>query len=314
MLSILFRSNVVHYKIKALKTYFINHEINAVLAEYGQTGAMVCRVCKQMKLPLTVHFHGFDAYRRDVLEKFSKKYKDLFIYADAIIVVSKDMYNQLIQLGAPVNKLHLNPYGVDVELFQQTQPHKNLPVFIAVGRFVEKKAPHLTIEAFKKVITKVPQAKLIMVGDGPLLKNCADLVNSYHLNESVTLTGPLPHFELMKKMKEARAFVQHSVRPENNDSEGTPVAILEACSSGLPIISTRHAGIIDAVEQNVTGFLVEEGDSNQMSNYMIDLALDPDLASTMGKAGRNKMLKEYNMEHQIDSLWKIIENTIRVKQ
>ena len=90
--------------------------------------------------------------------------------------------------------------------------------------------------------------------------------------------------------------------PENNDSEGTPTSILEAASTGLPIVSTRHAGIKDAVEHGVTGFLVEEGDYESMADFISILLKDASLAAQMGEQGRIKMQNEYTMEIQTQKL------------
>lgn len=72
----------------------------------------------------------------------------------------------------------------------------------------------------------------------------------------------------------------------NCDSEGTPVAILEACASGLPVVATRHAGIKDVILHGETGFLIEEGDVHGVAEYMVQLLEDPELAERLGRSGR----------------------------
>jgi glycosyltransferase involved in cell wall biosynthesis len=108
-------------------------------------------------------------------------------------------------------------------------------------------------------------------------------------------------------MQQARAFVQHSITTHDGDSEGTPVAILEAGASGLPVVSTRHAGIQDAVIHEKTGLLVAEGDIHAMAEHMTRLAKDPQLAADLGKAGRDWVSSEYSMDKNITRLWSIIE-------
>ena len=71
----------------------------------------------------------------------------------------------------------------------------------------------------------------------------------------------------------------------NGDSEGTPVAILEAAAAGLPVISTLHAGIPDVIEDGKNGFIVEEHDVDGMARCMIEILESPDEARRMGKAG-----------------------------
>ena len=124
------------------------------------------------------------------------------------------------------------------------------------------------------------------------------------------LLGRCPHSEVGALMQQARAFVQHSVRALSGDSEGTPVAVIEAGASGLPVVATRHAGIPDVIIEGETGFLVDEGDVAGMAAYMIQLARGPALAAGMGQAGRKRIEEHFSMEKSIGNLWKIIESVI----
>jgi glycosyltransferase involved in cell wall biosynthesis len=130
---------------------------------------------------------------------------------------------------------------------------------------------------------------------------------SLGLSSAVELQGVRSQAEVATVMRQARAFVQHSITTHDGDSEGTPVAVLEAGASGLPVVSTRHAGIKDAVIHQKTGLLVEEGDIHTMAEHMIRLAKDPQLAASLGKAGREWVSSEYSMDKSINRLWSIIE-------
>jgi glycosyltransferase involved in cell wall biosynthesis len=111
-------------------------------------------------------------------------------------------------------------------------------------------------------------------------------------------------------MRQARAFVQHSVQTSYGDSEGTPVGILEGGAAGLPVVATRHAGIQDVIIDGETGLLVDEGDVDSMAESMIRLGENPVLAAELGKAARKRICAEFSMEKSIDNLWGIIETTI----
>ncbi|MFN8343733.1 MAG: glycosyltransferase [Spirosomataceae bacterium] len=82
---------------------------------------------------------------------------------------------------------------------------------------------------------------------------------------------------------------------------------MEASAAGLPIVSTRHAGIKEAVDHERTGFLVEEGDYLKMADYISDLLDKPALAQTLGEQARFKMAKEYEMQFRIDKLKEILQ-------
>jgi len=295
----------------AFKRFLLGSKAVIVLAEYGVIGVAVMDVCRKVGVPLIVYFRGFDAYNQFVLQKEGRHYPKLFMIAAAIVVVSRDMEQQLYRLGAPKEKIYYNPSGVDISLFQDADPSKAPPNFIAVGRFTEKKAPNLTLLAFKRVLEAIPEARLVMIGDGPLLETCKQLSISEGIGHAVEFLGARAHFEVAEKMRAARAFVQHSVRAENGDSEGTPNSVLEAGASGLPVVATRHAGIKDAVIDGKTGLLVDEGDVEGMAERMIMLAQDPLLAQKMGTEARKRICSEYSMEKSIGKLWEIIQNVIK---
>lgn len=285
----------------------------AVLAEYGTTGALIMDACQQLGLPLIVHFHGYDASDRRVLDRYKTSYATLWEKAEAIIAVSHEMCERLISMGADQRKIFYNPYGVDCAKFSGANPRSSSPTLLHVGRFVEKKAPHLTLRAFALAQKVYPHAHLRMIGDGPLLKECRKLAHELGIAHAVAFLGYQPPAIVQAEMRRARAFVQHSVRARSGDSEGTPVAILEASASGLPTISTRHAGIPEIVVEGQTGYLVDEGDVNMMAAHMVRLLEDPDLAQTLGQAARRRALEHFPIERSIERLRGIISDCIEKK-
>jgi len=299
-----------HFHKMAILRFLKVNQVNAVLAEYGPTGVAMMDICQDAGIPLITHFHGFDAFDRRILDNVGQRYPELFGVTAALIVVSHDMERQLLALGAPKEKLYCNPYGVDTSLFNGADPGSAPPLFVAVGRFVDKKAPHLTLLAFKKVADECPEARLIMIGDGPLWEASKQIAKALDLKERVEFWGPRPHCKVAMVMRKARAFVQHSVQTSYGDSEGTPVAVLEASASGLPIVSTRHGGIRDVVLEGETGFLVNEGDIEGMADRMLLLAKDPKLAAKMGRAARERICSKFSMERSIGRLWEIIQKVI----
>ena len=289
-----------------LMNFFRRNKIDVVLAEYGHIGAAVFKACRKFKLPLVVHFHGSDAYTHELIHRYREKYKEMFVYSSAVIAVSRHMTEQLIRLGAPREKVFYSPYGVDTDKFQQGGRLTAPTQVIAVGRFVEKKAPYLTILAFRKVLRRLPEAKLIMVGSGILHDVCHRLIESLHIEDRVELKGIRSHNEVAELMRQSRVFVQHSLVPASGDCEGTPVAILEAAASGLPVVSTRHAGITDAVLHGKTGFLVDEGDIDAMAEYIYRLLSNAELASQMGNNARAYVRENFN-ESNLEKLRRILE-------
>ncbi len=295
---------------RAVKKFLVNNGVNLVLAEYGHTGVAMMEVCRQANIPLVVHFHGHDAYREKILNSAGKSYPDLFKFASALIVVSQDMRDQLIKLGASKNKIIVNPYGVDISQFRGADPEKAAPIVVTVGRFVDKKAPHLTLLAFREVLMIYPEARLIMIGDGPLFEACTQLAKSLCISHAVEFRGSRSHAEVAEVLRQSRVFAQHSIQTSDGDSEGTPVAVIEASATGLPVVATRHAGIKDVVIDGETGILIEEGDIDGMGQAMSQLLENPLLSARYGKKGRERVIREYSMSKSINHLWKTIETCI----
>lgn len=285
-------------------------EVRVVLAEYGPIAVALMSACAEAHVPLVAHFHGRDAYASDVLDGPGRLYRGLFAQASAVVAVSRAMESQLVRLGAPANKVRYNPYGVDLSQFVPGRPEVNAVLFLAVGRFVDKKAPDLTLQAFRRVLDVVPDARLEMVGDGPLLETCQRLAKVLGIVREVSFAGVLAHQDVALRMQSARAFVQHSIAAASGDAEGTPVAVLEAQASGLPVVSTRHAGIPDVVVDRETGFLVDEEDVVSMADAMVRLAQDPKLAASMGRAGRQRIAAEFSMDKSINGLWDLLQSAM----
>ncbi len=290
--------------IKSLR----ENKVEVVLAEYGLAGVEVMHVCQKMNLPLVVHFHGFDAYRNDVLSNQGKLYPELFQIASSIVVVSIDMKEQLLRLGCSNEKLKLIPYGVDVELFYKATIKVDPISFLACGRFVPKKAPLNTIKAFKMVTEEIPEAKLTFIGEGELLDDAVRLSKELGIEEQIDFKGVLSPNDVASEMKKHAIFLQHSIKTEQNDSEGTPLSILEAAASEMGIVATKHGGIVDVLEDGKSGFLVDENDIQSMSQKMIELARDSQLRTQFGKSAREKVVHEYDKSTYLNKLSNCIEN------
>lgn len=285
---------------RRVMAFFATHRPAALLVEYGPTGVLFVDPCRAAGVPLFVHFHGYDASAFLRIRRWVKRYRLVFQSAAGIIAPSRFLAEKLVEIGCPRDKVHVSPCGVDASRFAATsrQPGR----LVAVGRLVEKKAPHLTIEAFARIAGRFPEARLDMVGAGPLEHRCRDLVAEHGLEERVRLYGAQDHETVVRLMREAAIFVQHSVTAANGDTEGMPIAILEAMASALPVVSTRHSGIPEAVEHNVTGLLVEERDIDGMAAAMAELLDDPTRAAAMGVAGRARVLAHFTEDQTTERL------------
>lgn len=302
-----------HYFSNAvLGKYLTANRIDIVLANFGMSAVHMLPVCRQKHIPLVPHFHGFDATHRKMISQYAARYKTLFAEAPAIIAVSHVMKEKLVALHAPENKVKVIPYGIDLSAFKPPAHKQDKEfTFLAVGRFTPKKAPLNTLKAFMQAGNHFPDAKLVMVGgkDG-LFKECEKFVADNQLGSKVTFTGVLTSGEIAAYMQQANVFVQHSVTAANGDMEGTPLSILEASASGLPVISTLHGGIMEAVIHGRTGLLSAENDIRGMAENMMQLAGAPLLAKEMGIAARKHTEENYDLEKQSFKLFTTLKQAV----
>ena len=141
-----------------------------------------------------------------------------------------------------------------------------------------------------------------MVVEGPLLAEAKALVEQLDLGERILFLGVRSQVEVAGLMRQARVFVQHSLVAWDGDSEGNPVAVMEAQLSGLPVVATRHAGIPEVVIDGQTGLLVEEGDVKGMAAAIERLLQDPALSAQLGDAGRCHVEEGFTLQKHLADL------------
>jgi colanic acid/amylovoran biosynthesis glycosyltransferase len=278
----------------AVVDFFRENRVTHILCEFGCIGGAVVELNHRiLHLPMYVHFHGQDASEYLKKTEIVAYYRWMSNHVDGIITVSKPMAARLIEISIPEHKIKLIHSGVDCITGEKANPELSPCRFISVSRLVGKKGIHFVLNAFEKAKKAIPGLTLDLIGDGPLRADIEQFIADHNLLDSVKLHGNQPHGFVLEMLRKSSVLVQHSiVDPETGNREGLPISILEAASLGLPIISTFHEGIPEAVAHEVTGFLVKEGDWERMADYMIELAGDGKVRKKMGTAGRKKILND----------------------
>ncbi len=272
--------------------------VDLVFAEYGPTANAIYPVMKRLKIPLVVHFHGFDVYHSSTLKNHGVHYPQLFSIVSFVIAVSKEMQSDLIDMGMPGDKILYSPCGCQLDVMEPAESQERRG-FLAVGTLVNKKSPINLLRAYFEAYQRGSQFQLSIIGDGPLLEECKNFIVQNALEDRVILLGNLPHDEVLSMMKKHAVFVQHSVKSQDGNREGTPVAILEASAMSMPVVSTRHAGIQDVVIHEKTGFLIEEQDFVAMGERMFQLEKDTEMCKRMGLEGFKFITENWTSLHHL---------------
>lgn len=285
---------------------FADEKPDLIHAHFGPSALEILPVAKRLNIPMVTTFHGMDASKLLQSDSYTKQLKQLFSYS-YILTVSEIMRKELIEFGSPIDKTKCAYIGVPVTKFKP-QPRRFLVdkfrneeeiSFLQVSNFVEKKGHRYTLMAFSKLIKSYPNAILTLAGNGPLKQMMENFTIELGIQNAVHFIGHKNTNEVVDLMKKADCFVHHSVIAGNGDKEGIPTVLMEAMASGLPVISTIHAGIPELVQHNVNGFLVGEGD---VDAYVVAMqgVLNDD--GSIGKSARLTIEKTFNMEKQTQSL------------
>ncbi|WP_320823131.1 glycosyltransferase family 4 protein [Reinekea sp.] len=298
------------YDTAVVRKFIESHDIDCVLAEYGHSGADILDACTATNTPLVVHFHGYDAYRSDILLNYSVGYKKLFQFADAIVAVSKHMQQELQQRFNPKNDVIHNSCGANLAGFDR----KNIPripnQIVSVGRLTPKKGFPELIGFFHKLLMQCPDAKLVIVGDGEDRHQCEQLIIRLDLADKVTLFGWAEPYQALHKIAESACFVLNSVTPENGDKEGTPVVVLEAMALATPIVATAHGGITDLIEQGQTGYLYAEHDAQGFVRSVQKVLSEFNTTNRMIKSAQQRAQQVGTAQAQNLNLVRIINRVI----
>lgn len=293
----------------AIAGFCRHHDVDVIFAEFGDAGEAIWKHAQALGIPLIVHFHGGDAHREPFVSRYRERYRPMFEYAFRIVSVSRHMTEALVGLGADRAKVVLNPCAPRETFFENQSDYRS--TILSIGRFTDIKAPYLSLMAFKLLLDERPDVNLVMVGDEGLLECCKTLARVWGIESRVSFPGAVRHAAIAPLLSQACCFVHHAVTTSYGDAEGTPVTVLEAGAAGLPVVSTRHAGIADAVVHGKTGFLVEERDVVGMKDYLRRLVDDKALCRSLGEQGRDHIRTNYNFKHHIAVLQGLVDEARR---
>jgi colanic acid/amylovoran biosynthesis glycosyltransferase len=214
------------------------------------------------------------------------------------------MKKDLLTIGCPEDKIIVHYHGIDTQRFDYPQrPYdREAPLTVLFcARLTPKKGSHILLKAIKHIREKGLSRRPFrtrLVGDGPMKETLVDFVTNNKMNDVVDFAGYIPHYDsrLLEEYHKADIFVLPSLvvrdtRTGNYDKEGIPGTLIEAIASGLPVVSTYHAGIPEVIDANRNGLLVNEGDDEELANKIADMLNDRVLRERLGQTARESVRK-----------------------
>ncbi|MCE1248428.1 MAG: glycosyltransferase [Firmicutes bacterium] len=289
--------NTYKYWAEVLK----KEDCRLIHAHFGEEGIMMAPLARETGIPLIVTLHGYDMSRLLNRRGYVGKLRDMFDACTLVIAVSDKFRNDAVKLGCPPEKIIRHYIGVPVEEFTYTPRNKKSGeelVLLQVSNFVEKKGHKYTLQAFANALKKGANIRLVFAGGGTLLEECRNFASELGISNRVEFPGKKPMQEIPGFMAQADIFVHHSITAADGDTEGIPTVLMEAMATGLPILSTYHAGIPELVEDKTSGLLSGEKDVEQYTQQLFNLTQSPELRMNLGNAARSRIEDKFNMNKQ----------------
>jgi len=159
----------------------------------------------------------------------------------------------------------------------------------------EKKGCMYLLEAFERVRAQLPQAELVIGGDGP---ERAKLVSRAASIGGVRFVGAFTRDMATTLLAEARVFCLPSITAESGDAEGLPLVILEAQASGVPVVTSARGGATEGIEDGVTGYAFGEADVAALTDRLMALLTDDALAARFSAAGPPFVAENHDLYRQ----------------
>jgi colanic acid/amylovoran biosynthesis glycosyltransferase len=262
----------------------------------GLTGILL----KELGVPgkVITTFHGYDLSSYP-LRHGPKVYERLFHQGDLFLPISEFWKAKLVALGCPLEKITVHHMGIDLDKFKfkSRRLSPGEPVrLLTIARLVDKKGLHYSIEAVAKVLHAHSNIEYAIVGDGPLRQELTDLIQQLGVAEKVKLLGWRDATAILHILNGTHIMLLHSIVSKRGDMEGIPVSLMEAMAMGIPVISTRHSGIVELVEEGRSGFLVAEKDIDDMADKISHMITRPGKWAEMGAAGRIFIEANFNIK------------------
>ena len=281
-------------------------------AHFGPSGHAILPLKRLLGVPMITSFYGYDLSRL-VYERpeWKRKYRSLFTYGDLFLVEGNHMRKTLVELGCPENKARVQHLGVDLDripfVSRTREPDEPVRV-LAAASFREKKGLVYAVEAFGKLKIGHPRIKMQMtiIGDSSgspeeeyQKKTIVEMIEKYDLSNQVVMMGYQPVSVFVRELYRHQIFLSPSVHALDGDTEGgIPVAIIEASASGMPVVSTTHCDIPEAILQDRSGFLVPERDPDALAEKLSVLVSTPEIWGPMGASGREHIETHYDVKKQ----------------
>lgn len=233
---------------------------------------------------------------------------------DLYITVSENDRQSLLRSNIPNEKIELIynavntnsqniSHNIDLLRRQYSIPQNSI-ICIAVGRLVAIKGFDILIQTAHLLGKQLKNVHFLIVGDGQCKAELADQVNALGVNKSVTFAGYQDHETVLSFVKSSDIFIMPS------RYEGTPIALLEAASLGIPVIASNVGGIPELVQDQVHALLVPPDDPQSLAQAVKRIINDKKLAETLSANAVERIKEKFNIDRQLELTWSAYQKAL----
>ena len=278
--------------------------IHAHFATHATTMAYIIASLSDVTFSFTVHGPDVFVHRLLLADKLAKAK-----FVRTISTFNKAFVSGLFPALAR-NKIEVVHMGLNPEVYQraseESAPSPQLRLLSVASLVPSKGFPYL-IDACARLIGTGVDVDCTIVGDGSLRDTTEAWIRHHGLSERVHLLGPVPQHEVARLMGDCDIFILPSVIALDGQMDGIPMALMEAMAAGTPVVASAISGIPELVEHGVNGLLVDSTQPDRVAAAVRQLAEDPALRERMGKAGQQKVRREFDVKGTAASFIELLD-------
>lgn len=305
---------------KQLKEIILQHNYQLIHCHTPMGGVLArlaARTARKKGTKVIYTAHGFHFCKGAPIPNWLVYYpieRVLSSYTDCLITINEEDYKLAISHQFKAKRIErIHGVGVDTERFSPVSNfHKEVLraehryendafLMFYAAEFNSNKNQQLLIKAISMVKEKIPKARLILAGEGALLRECQELAKELGVEQMVDFLGFRKDVESFLKMSDM--VVASSKR------EGLPVNIMEAMACGLPIIASVNRGHIELVNNGVNGYIIPKNDADEFGLKLVDLYQSSELRKKMGEASVS-LVKQFSLKQVSNELMEVYSNYI----
>ncbi len=289
-----------------------------LLASDWRPGLVIWLISRLLRIPYAVSAYGTEIFiaRANRVSQWLAGY--VFRQASVVLSISHYTKELLCQFGVDEGKIKVVPLGADPDKWRATAAEiaevksryglQGKQVILTLARLTARKGHDVVLQALPSVFAAHPNAIYVIAGKGENEAKLRQLVQQLDLTQKVVFTGFVPDAEKAALYAACDVYVLLS-RQEGIQVEGFGIALLEASACARPVVAGRHGGVVDAVEDGVTGLLVEPDDVVGVAEALKALLRDEVYARRLGENGRKHVETQANWRNVATQTWMALQQS-----